>query len=167
MNLEMIKSLSKYLREMAEPRNKIVSRIESQYESLIEHCIKAFIFKEDTENYNLYLDTIANILNYCNGQCAKTKSSKLKYNEYQELLFGIDNSYSVLDARNQIWTFQIQKGNKYPSFKRTDELNKKFHSFYKDLSYYFSNYMSKDKNIDKDKKSEFKKYIEELIEKHI
>ena len=147
---------------MAEPRSKIVNRIESQYDALIEHAIKAFVFRNDANNYKGYVNTVANILNYCNGQFAKTKTGKLKEKEYLELLFGINDTYSVVDARNQLWTFQMQKGSKYPKFERSEELIDSFYKFYSYLSHYFSDFLAKDKE-DIDRLEEFEKIVDKFI----
>ena len=152
----------RYLNEMAEPRSKIVSRIESQYDALLEHSIKAFVYKDDRENYNDYITTIANILNYCDGQFAKTRTGKLKEKEYLELLFGVNNTYSFLDARNQLWTFQMKKGKDYPPFERSKELIEGFYRFYSNLSNYFSNLIASDRE-DRDRMNEFKNKVDELI----
>ena len=156
----------KYLLEMADPRGKVVSRIESQSDPLEEHLVKAFVYYNDKNNYNDYITTIADILNYCNGQIAKTKTGKLKFHDYLELLFGVTNSFSVTDARNRIWTFQMNKGKEYPPFERTDELCRKFYTCYKEISYYFSDYLAKDKKGE-DKMEEFKEKINYFIMKSV
>ena len=154
-----------YLLEMADPRSKVIPRIENQYEPLDEHIVKAFVFHNDSYNYNDYITTIANILNYCNGQIVKTKTGKLKAHEYLELLFGVLNSFSVTDARNRIWTFEMNKGKEYPSFERTDEMCQKFYNCYKEIAYYFSNYMANDKKGE-DKMEEFKEKVDSIISKY-
>lgn len=165
--IEMInKTFEIQLTEVAEPRGEIVGRIKSQYEPLLEHCIKAFVFR-NTQDYDGYVDTISNILYYCNGQYAKIRSSKLKYSDYLELLFGVTNSYSVLDVRNQIWTFQLQKGRQYPTFERTDNFNRGFYIFYKDLANYFSKYMAEDRDVLANRKDKFETIVRDLIERGI
>lgn len=152
----------RYLNEMAEPRSKIVDRIKYQYDALLEHSVKAFVYKDDKENYNDYITTIANILNYCDGQFAKTKTGKLKEKEYLELLFGVNDTYSELDARNQIWTFQMKKGKDYPPFERSKGLINSFYKFYSNLSSYFSKLIANDKE-DRDRMDEFKTKVDEFI----
>ena len=168
---KFLKSLNKgfekkYLLEMTDPRGKVVSRIESQSDPLEEHIVKAFVYHNDKNNYNDYIITVANILNYCNGQIAKTKTGKLKFHEYLGLLFGINNSFSVTDARNRIWTFQMNKGKEYPPFERTDEMCKKFYNCYKEMANYFSDYLAKDRKGE-DKMGEFREKVNSFIMKHV
>lgn len=156
----------KFLSEMADNRDRVIPRVKSQSNPLEEHIVKAFVYHSDKNNYNDYITTIANILNYCNGQLVKARNSKLKSHEYLNFLFGINDSFSVVDARNRIWTFQMNKGKEYPPFERTDEMCKKFYSCYKEMANYFSDYIAKDRKGE-DKMEEFKEKVNSFIMKHV
>ena len=156
----------KYLLEMADNRDRVIPRIKSQSDPLEEHIVKAFVYHNDKNNYNDYITTVANILNYCNGQVVKAKTSKLKSREYLNLLFGINSNFSITDARNRIWTFQMNKGKEYPPFERTDEMCRKFYNCYKEMATYFSDYLAKDKKGE-DKMGEFKEKVNSFIMKHV
>lgn len=152
----------KLLREMADPRRKVAIYIDSQSDAVREHFLKIIIFKNTTNNQNQWVNTLANIFNFCNGLRVKSKTNKLKVDEYREYLFGVTSSFDLQDASNMVYWFEITFGDKFPKFERTRELSQEVFMKYKALSDYFSMYFSKD-NRNEDRLIEFRHSVSNII----
>lgn len=151
------------LKEMSDPRKVVMSDIASQRLPIREHAAKLVIFGNDTGDLNDWVNTIANIFNYVNNMFVKSKTSKLKYREYLELAFGINETFDVDNASSILDYFDMKFGKKFPKYERTDGLEKKMYNFYNIMAKYFSDYFS----ICKEKKnriSMFEETIKEFLE---
>ena len=152
----------KILKEMSDPRKIVMSDIASQRLSIREHSAKLVIFENNTGDLNDWVNTLANIFNYINNMFVKSKTSKLKYKEYLELAFGINESFDGNSASSILDYFDMKFSKKFPNYNRTDELEKRMYNFYKEIAFYFSEYFS----IRREKKnriSEFEEKIKELL----
>lgn len=147
---------------MSDPRRIVMSDITSQRLSIREHSAKLVIFENNTGDLNDWVNTLANIFNYINNMFVKSKTSKLKYKEYLELAFGINETFDIDNASSILDYFDMKFGKKFPKYERTDEIEKKMYYFYKEMALYFSDYFS----ICKEKKnriSEFEEKIKEFL----
>ena len=157
------KSLEKrFLHEMAENRNKVLDNISSQYDSLVEHFVKLVVFKNTTNDFNEWSKTVADILDLCNRFLVKTKTGKLKSDEYLGNLFGIEDNFDLWDAENILTKFQRGIGKNYPKFEITDELINEFFTKYSELVKYFVPILSSDKSKTR-RGEEFKEKVKEII----
>lgn len=132
----------KILKEMSDPRKVVMSDIASQRLSIREHSAKLVIFENSTGDLNDWVNTLANIFNYINNMFVKSKTNKLKYKEYLELAFGINETFDIDDASSILDYFDMKFSKKFPKYERTDELEKKMYNFYNTMAKYFSNYFS-------------------------
>ena len=153
----------KILKEMSDPRKIVMSDIASQRLSIREHSAKLVIFENNTGDLNDWVNTLANIFNYVNNMFVKSKTSKLKYKEYLELAFGINESFDSNDASSILDYFDMKFSKKFPNYNRTDELEKKMYNFYNTMAKYFSSYFSTCKEK-KNRISEFEEKIKEFLE---
>lgn len=151
------------LKEMSDPRKVVMSDIASQRLPIREHAAKLVIFGNTTGDLNDWVNTLANIFNYINNMFVKSKTNKLKYREYLELAFGINESFDIDNASSILDYFDIKFGKKFPKYERTYELEKKMYNFYNTMAKYFSNYFSACKEK-KNRISEFEEKIKEFLE---
>ena len=153
----------KILKEMSDPRKIVMSDIASQRLPIREHAAKLVIFGNTTGDLNDWVNTIANIFNYIKNMFVKSKTNKLKYREYLELAFGINETFDIDNASSILDYFDMKFGKKFPKYERTDELEEKMYNFYNTVAKYFSNYFSTCKEK-KNRISEFEEKIKEFLE---
>lgn len=152
----------KILKEMSDPRKIVMSDIASQRLPIREHAAKLVIFWNTTGDLNDWINTLANIFNYINNMFVKSKTNKLKYREYLELAFGINETFDIDNASSILDYFDMKFGKKFPKYERTDELEKKMYNFYNTMAKYFSSYFSTCKEK-KNRISEFEEKIKEFL----
>lgn len=153
----------KILKEMSDPRKIVMSDIASQRLPIREHVAKLVIFGNTTGDFNDWVNTLANIFNYINNMFVKSKTNKLKYREYLELAFGINETFDIDNASSILDYFDMKFSKKFPKYERTDELEKKMYNFYNIMAKYFSSYFSTCKEK-KNRISEFEEKIKEFLE---
>ena len=152
----------KILKEMSDPRKIVMSDIASQRLPIREHAAKLVIFGNTTGDLNDWVNTLANIFNYINNMFVKSKTGKLKYKEYLELAFGINESFDGNSASSILDYFDMKFSKKFPNYNRTDELEKRMYNFYNTMAKYFSNYFSTCKEK-KNRISAFEEKIKEFL----
>lgn len=153
----------KILKEMSDPRKVVMTDIASQRLPIREHAAKIVIFENTTGDLNDWVNTLANIFNYINNMFVKSKTNKLKYKEYLELAFGINETFDIDNASSILDYFDMKFSKKFPKYERTDELEKKMYNFYNIMAKYFSSYFSTCKEK-KNRISEFEEKIKEFLE---
>ena len=153
----------KILKEMSDPRKVVMTDIASQRLPIREHAAKIVIFENTTGDLNDWVNTLANIFNYINNMFVKSKTNKLKYKEYLELTFGINETFDIDNASTILDYFDMKFSKKFPKYERTDEIEKKMYNFYNTMAKYFSDYFSTCKEK-KNRISEFEEKIKEFLE---
>lgn len=148
---------------MSDPRKVVMTDIASQRLPIREHAAKIVIFENTTGDLNDWVNTLANIFNYINNMFVKSKTNKLKYKEYLELAFGINETFDIDNASSILDYFDMKFSKKFPKYERTDELEKKMYNFYNIMAKYFSSYFSTCKEK-KNRISEFEEKIKEFLE---
>ena len=152
----------KILKEMADPRKKVLHYVDTKCDSVREHFLKAIVFKDTMNNLDGWETTLANILNYCNGLLIKSNNGKLKEKEYFEYLFGITDTFDIHDAEMMVKGFELDFGGRFPPFKKSTSLYKEVYTKYKELSHYFSKFLHDDSGK-VDRMHEFKEKVVDII----
>lgn len=134
------------LKEMASDLWKAKSIITAQQNTIKEHFIKMFLFDNATNDFNGWARTIANAIVTINNVTVKPKNKKLKFDDYLELAFGINNTFSESDAMVILSAFATKFSNKFEWYDWDSGFSKEqisgFFKKYKKLATTFSNYLS-------------------------
>ena len=154
----------KILVEMAKSKNKVIYYLSEQHDPLVEHFLKVIIFKNTTNNLNQWVNTIANILNICNGFVVKSNNGKLSAKEYKKWVFGYDGKLDITIVENMVKWFKSKFGKAFPKFTITDGLIQDVFIKFEMISNYFSNYMSKDSGDDENDSSRLTEFREKIID---
>lgn len=152
------------LNEMSLPRERVIANLFSQTDTIIEHFLNILIFDNTTNDRHDWLRTIAETLDYYNRIEAKTKSIKLKKEDYRRFLFGINETFSLHDAHILIEGYEKKAKKKFHVVdidyaSLVPEFYKKYHA----LTNYFSEYMEKCKDTETKRYDEFYVTVDKII----
>lgn len=157
------KSLERRLQEMADPRGSALEDIANQRKPIREHFVKLIIYKNKTNDYEDWINTLANILNVINNTQIKTRSLKFKEQEYLKLVFGINNSFNEGDADTMIEWFDLDFSKKMPPHPPREQFVSDLYGKYKEFAHYFSHYLATCKTKGR-RIEEFENKIREILE---
>lgn len=101
------------LKEMASDLWKAKATLTAQQGTIKEHFIKMFLFDNSTNDFNGWARTIANAIVSINNVTIKPKNKKLKFDDYMELAFGINETFSESDALVILSSFAAKFSNKF------------------------------------------------------
>ena len=120
-----------FLNEMAFSREDVIKKISAKSETIMEHLIKCVVYENTTNDLEYWIDEIATNLSRINFYEAKTKTSRLEYNDYLENVFYKQGS-TERDMKSNLWDFEDNKN--YPNFTTTNELAHKLFVVFKFLA---------------------------------
>ena len=152
------------LNEMSLPRKRVIAKLFSQTDTVIDHFLNILVFDNTTNDRHDWLRTISETLDYCNRIEAKTKSMKLKKEDYRRYLFGINETFSLHDSSTLIEGYEKHAKDKFPSVDIDyDSLVPEFYKKYSILTNYFSEYTAKCKDTRTKRKDEFYETVNKII----
>ena len=152
------------LNEMSLPRERVIAKLFSQTDTVIDHFLNILVFDNTTNDRHDWLRTIAETLDYCNRIEAKTKSKKLKKEDYRRFLFGINETFSLHDTRILIEGYEKKAKKKFPVVNIDyASLAPEFYKKYLALTNYFSVYMEKCKDTEAKRYDEFYVTVDKII----
>ena len=116
-----------FLTKMAYSRGDVMPKIDSYTGMVKEHVMKCIVYENSTNDFNHWVNEIANFLSIINDFRIKTKTGKLKYEDYlNNGFYNHGNDYR--DMNVGLRDFSYNK--KYPHFEVTDEMTQKLLNVY-------------------------------------
>ena len=107
------------LNEMAFDRKSVIDKIKFKSQTILEHEIKCVVYQNTTRDLNHWIDEIAQNFHIINRYEAKTKSGKLKYEDYLENVFFCQGN-TKRDMECNLMDFENNKD--YPYFETNIDL---------------------------------------------
>ena len=113
----------KRIDELATNRNVAIGRIESYSELIFEHLIKILVYGNMSNNLDHWITEISTWLTHISSMKIKTKTGKLKTQEYYDLLFGsIGEDEHDITVMLKFMQTELCVKKSYPKFEITVEL---------------------------------------------
>ncbi len=113
----------KRIDEFATNRNIAIGRIESYSELIFEHLIKILVYGNTSNNLDHWITEISTWLTHISSMKIKTKTGKLKAQEYYDLLFGsIGEDENDIAVMLKFMQTELCVKKSYPKFEVTTNL---------------------------------------------
>ena len=116
-----------FLTEMAYSRSDVLPKVDRYTDAVKEHIMKCIAYGDSTNDYSHWINEISNFLSIINDFKVKTKSGKLKYDDYLENGF-YNHGSDIRDMNVGLRDFSYNK--KYSHFEVTDEMTRKMYNVY-------------------------------------
>ena len=119
----------KRIDELATSRNVAIGRIESYSELIFEHIIKILVYGNTSNNLDHWIIEISTWLTHISSMKIKTKTGKLKAQEYYDLLFGsIGEDEHDITVMLKFMQTELCVKKSYPKFEVTVDLVNKVYT---------------------------------------
>lgn len=113
----------KRIDELATNRNVAIGRIESYSELIFEHIVKILVYGDTSNNLDHWVTEISAWLTHISSMKIKTKTGKLKAQEYYNLLFGsIGEDEHDITVMLKFMQTELCVKKSYPKFEVTVDL---------------------------------------------
>ena len=106
---------------MSMSRKTYIDNIYATAKILTDHIIKCVVYKNKTNSLNHWIHEISNFLSLPFRYTIKPNKGRLKYEEYEDEIFGYFGDESM-DCEGALILFQSTVGKNYPEFDITDEI---------------------------------------------